>query len=146
MDLIDQSSKPALSVSLIDVKGALSNFSSPEPVINVTVRLDTRGHLATSNAVLFSNATEAEAGGVAGALKGLFGGKKDKAETTEEEAETETASASASASSKASVAKKEKIAIKFKEKVLGVKAMTAEEKRTTQARWVHAHQGHRGRH
>jgi hypoxia up-regulated 1 len=100
--------------------------------------------LATSNVVLFSNVTETESGGVAGALKGLFGGKKDKAESTEEEdVESETASASAPASTKSAAAgKKEKIAIKFREEVLGVKAMTGEDKRTTQARLASASCGH----
>lgn len=37
---------------------------------------------------------------------------------------------------KATSSKKEKVAIKFKEKILGVKAMIGEEKRNTQARLV----------
>jgi hypoxia up-regulated 1 len=119
---------------LIDIPAALANFTSPEPTINVTVRLDTRGHLATSNAVLYSNAAETESGGVAGALKGLFG-KKDKvdpeAEVEEEEADTES-----NKTVTTKPGKKEKVAIKFKEKILHVKPMSGEEKRDTQARYV----------
>lgn len=132
-------SQPVLSVALIDIPGALSNFSSPEPIINLTLRLDTRGHLATSNAVLVSNVTETESGGVAGALKGLFGGKKDKTDG-EDAADTEGEGTSGQADeadkpvAAASTGKKEKVAIKFREKILGVKSMTGEQKRTTMAR------------
>ena len=121
-----------MAVSLIDIPAALANFTSPEPTINLTLRLDTRGHLATSNAVLFSAAPEPESGGVAGALKGLFG-KKDKVETEEtEEEETEPETNKTTTPTKPG--KKEKVAIKFKEKILGVKPMSGEEKRNTQAR------------
>lgn len=124
---------------MIDIPGALNNFSSPEPIINLTLRLDTRGHLATSNAVLVSNVTEADsesgAGGVAGKLKGLFGGKKDK-DKTDGEAEEAAADADESEVNEKPVksGKKEKVAIKFREKVMGIKAMTSDEKRTTMAR------------
>lgn len=118
---------------MIDIPGALNNFSSPEPIINLTLRLDTRGHLATSNAVLVSNVTEteSESGSVAGKLKGLFGGKKEK---TDGEAEEAAADESEESEKPAKNGKKEKVAIKFREKVMGVKAMTGEEKRTTMAR------------
>jgi hypoxia up-regulated 1 len=52
-------------------------------------------------------------------------------EETEEGAEVES-----NKTAKATSGKKEKVAIKFKEKILGVKAMTGEEKRNTQARYV----------
>jgi hypoxia up-regulated 1 len=124
-----------LAVSLVDVPAALANFTSPEPTINVTLRLDTRGHLATSNAVLYSAAPETESGGVAGALKGLFG-KKDKVETEETEEGEGEAGAESNKTVNAKAGKKEKVAIKFKEKFLGVKPMSGEEKRNTQARYV----------
>jgi hypoxia up-regulated 1 len=120
---------------LVDVPAALANFTSPEPTINVTLRLDTRGHLATSNAVLYSAAPESESGGVAGALKGLFG-KKDKVETEETEEGEGEAGAESNKTVSAKAGKKEKVAIKFKEKFLGVKPMSGEEKRNTQARYV----------
>jgi hypoxia up-regulated 1 len=85
------------------------------------MRLDARGHLATANAVLVSNVTEAKEGGVAGALKGLFGGKKDKADAEEYGAEEVEI-------------KGEKVALRFREKHLGIKPLTGEEKRTTMAR------------
>lgn len=122
-------------MSLLDVQAALANFTSPEPTINLTLRLDTRGHLATSNAVLYSNVPESESGGVAGALKGLFG-KKDKVESTDETETENGAEVESNKTAKATSGKKEKVAIKFKEKILGVKAMTGEEKRNTQARYV----------
>lgn len=131
----DSCSQPVLAVSLVDIPAALNNFSSPEPVINLTLRLDTRGHLATSNAVLVSNVTEieTESGGVAGKLKGLFGGKKDKTDGEAEDAAAQTGE-SEETEKPVKSGKKEKIAIKFKEKIMGVKAMTSEEKRTTMAR------------
>jgi len=122
-----------LAVSLLDIPAALANFTSPQPTINLTLRLDTRGHLATSNAVLYSAAPESESGGVAGALKGLFG-KKDKVESEETEEEEVEAESNKTVTTKNG--KKEKVAIKFKEKVLGVKPMSGEEKRNTQARYV----------
>ena len=125
-------SQPVLAVSLVDIPAALNNFSSPEPIINLTLRLDTRGHVATSNAVLVSNVTEPESSGVAGKLKGLFG-KKDKTDGDAEDADAPTAESEES-EKPAKSGKKEKVAIKFREKVMGIKAMSSDEKRTTMAR------------
>lgn len=113
----------------------MSNFSSPEPVINLTFRLDHRGHIAAANAVIVSNSTTPEsAGGVAGALKGLFG-KKEKKEEVDvaitEEGEEEDGEVKTESKKEA---KKEKVAVKFREKALGLKAMSGEEKRVTMAR------------
>ena len=113
---------------------SLNNFTSPEPVINLTFRLDHRGHVAAANAVIISNATTPEegSGGVAGALKGLFGKKEKKAEdeaTVEEESEDDV-----KVDTIKKEVKKEKVAVKFREKALGLKAMTGEEKRVTMAR------------
>ena len=85
------------------------------------MRLDPRGHLSTANAVLVSNLYEAKEGGVTGALKGFFGGKKDKADA--EGLETDEVEL-----------KGEKVALRFREKHLGTMPMTGEEKRTTMAR------------
>ena len=110
-----------LSVQLVDVSSALINFTSSVPIVNLTMRLDPRGHLAASNAALVSNVTEAKEGSVTGALKGLFGSKKDKVEMEEEDTqEIET--------------KGQKLALRFREKHLGMRPMTGEEKRTTMAR------------
>ena len=89
-------------------------------MINLTMRLDPRGHLSTANAVVVSDNIDSKDGGVAGAIKGLFGGKKEKVEDEAEGTEAET--------------KGEKVALRFREKHLGVKPMTGEEKRTTMAR------------
>ncbi len=120
-----QGSRPVLSVQLVHVATALSNFTSPSPVVNLTMRLDPRGHLSAANAVLVSNVTAAKEGGVAGALKGLFGGKKDKVEVESEDVEEFDV-------------KGEKVVLRFKEKHLGVRPMTGEEKRTTMAGSVYS--------
>ncbi|ORY24982.1 heat shock protein 70 family [Naematelia encephala] len=118
-----QGSNPVLSVELVDVPKALAGFTSPSPIVNLTMRLDPRGHLSTASATLASNVTaEESSSGMAGALKGLFGSKKD-AEGDEPEVE-----------SKAN--KAEKVVLKFREKQLGSKHMTGEEKRTAQARLI----------
>ena len=105
---------------------AVANFTSPEPAINLTVRLDSRGHVAIANAVLVSNVTEEESGGVAGALKGLFS-KKDTEDKADADSGNETKEEKKSK-------KAEKIALRFKENHLGVKSATAEEKRKIKAR------------
>lgn len=126
-------SQPILSVSLVDVPSSLNNFSSPEPIVNLTMRLDTRGHLATANAVLVSNLTEPEAKGtMAGAIKGLFGGKKDK-EDKDKEGEAEQIE-EVDLASTPKKPKPEKVAVKFRDRALGVKGMSVEEKRNTQTR------------
>jgi hypoxia up-regulated 1 len=113
-------------VHILDVATAMTNFSAPSPVINLTMRLDPRGHLSAANAVLVSNVTDPAFGGVAGALKGLFG-KKDKEDGKDEgEAEAE--------SGPETNVKSQKVAVRFREKHLGVNHMTGEEKRTTLAR------------
>jgi hypoxia up-regulated 1 len=121
------SSQPVLSVEIMDVEAALANFTSPSPIVNLTMRLDSRGHLAAANAVLVSNVTESSTGGVAGAIKGLFG-KKDKEKTEDSAVEGENDETSALP------VKGEKIALKFRERHLGIKAMNGEEKRTAMAR------------
>lgn len=76
---------------------------------------------------------EEGSGGVAGALKGLFGKKEKKAEgeatVDEEEAEDDV-----KADAVKKEVKKEKAAVKFREKALGLRAMSGEEKRVTMAR------------
>lgn len=124
---------PVLSVQMMEVASALSNFSSPSPVLNMTMRLDARGHLAVANAIIVSNASQTlesgaeteSGGGVAGALKGLFGGKKEEGDDAKASEEVETPK---------NETKPEKVVVKFKERALGVRAMTGEEKRTTMAR------------
>jgi len=116
-----------LSVELLNVDSALANFSSPEPIVNLTMRLDARGHLATANAVLVSNATEEASGGVAGAFKGLFGKKDKEDKESEEDAESKDV--------KTKEKKKvEKVALRFREHHLGVKPASGEEKRKIMAR------------
>lgn len=119
-----------LSVDILNLESALANFTSPEPVVNLTMRLDARGHLAVANAVLVSNVTEDEAGsgGVAGALKGLFG-KKDK-----EESDSQATEDSADEKTDKSKKKPEKVALRFKEHHLGVKPTSGEEKRKIMSR------------
>ncbi|WVF72219.1 hypothetical protein IAT40_007031 [Kwoniella sp. CBS 6097] len=124
--------KPILVVNVVDIQSALSNFTAPSPVVQVTMRLDPRGYLSAANAVLTSSVVEAEKeGGVAGALKGLFGNsKKDKAEAEDEDVEGDITADE----KKEKTAKPQKVALKFREKHVGIRPMTSEEKRTTQAR------------
>ena len=162
--LIGYYRKPVLHLEIVELEQALANFTSPEPAVNLTIRLDARGYLATSNAVLVSNVTEPEtSGGVAGALKGLFGKKikedavagdaeedmtdpdgdtveaeieeiileAEKSDTTDKKDKTEKAEKKSKVKAKA-----EKVALRFREKQLGVKPMSGEEKRTTLARRV----------
>ncbi|KAK4684151.1 hypothetical protein P7C73_g6049, partial [Tremellales sp. Uapishka_1] len=110
---------PFLSLQLLDIPTALANFSSPAPIVNVTLRLDSKGHFSTANAVLVSNGT-VESGGMAGAIKGLFGKKEKEGEVEEGE--------------EAPLSKVEKLALKFREKSLGIKSISGDEKRTTLAR------------
>lgn len=120
-----------MSVEILNLASALTNFTAPEPVVNLTMRLDARGHLAVANAVLVSNAPEEEAssGGVAGALKGLFG-KKDKEEIVDAELTEDAADEKKDKSKK----KPEKVSLRFKEHHLGVKHATGEEKRKIMSR------------
>lgn len=96
-----------------------------------------------------SNATVPEegSGGVAGALKGLFG-KKDKEEVTVEGDDGDDGKVEKDGKKsdnggkdtkdkekeKTAAVKKEKVAVKFREVYVGVRPMNGEEKRTTQAR------------
>lgn len=77
---------------------------------------------------------EESTGGMKGALKGLFG-KKEKKEEVDAALEREGAEEDVEAEIKKE-AKKEKVAVKYREKALGLKAMTGEEKRVALARSV----------
>ncbi|KAE8541058.1 hypothetical protein D1P53_002412 [Cryptococcus gattii VGV] len=114
-----------LSVEVHDVEKALADFTAPEPVINITMRLDPKGHVSAANAVLVSNVTDSKDGGVAGALKGLFGSKEEEAKEDEEDKDQ-----------KESKNKSPKVALKFREKHLGLKPLSGEEKRVTNGRLI----------
>ncbi|WWC69381.1 uncharacterized protein I206_103320 [Kwoniella pini CBS 10737] len=128
-------SKPILSVTISDIQKSLKNFTGTSPIVQVALRLDPRGYLSVANAVLTSNVPDTEEikdSGVAGALKGLFGSKKEKdvkGEDTEDNAEEEV-----EYKDEKNKSKKQKIALKFKERHMGIRPMSGEEKRTTQAR------------
>lgn len=96
----------------------------------MTMRLDARGHLATVNAALVSNATEPSKG-MAGAIKGLFG-KKDGGK--DEDASEDDAEDVKDTKTKEKSKKPEKVAVRFKEHHLGVKPATGEEKRKIMSR------------
>nr|KIR46565.1 hypoxia up-regulated 1 [Cryptococcus bacillisporus CA1280] len=114
-----------LSVEVHDVEKALADFTAPEPVINITMRLDPKGHVSAANAVLVSNVTDSKDGGVAGALKGLFGSKEEETKADKEDKDQ-----------KESKNKSPKVALKFREKHLGLKPLSGEEKRVTNARLI----------
>ncbi|WVO20849.1 uncharacterized protein IAS62_002149 [Cryptococcus decagattii] len=113
-----------LSVEVHDVDKALADFTAPEPVINITMRLDPKGHVSAANAVLVSNVTDSKDGGVAGALKGLFGSNEETKEDEEDKDQKESKN------------KSPKMALKFREKHLGLKPLSGEEKRVTNARLI----------
>lgn len=139
-------SNPLFAIQFTDVAASLSNFSTPEPFINLTFRLDHRGHIAAANAVIVSNLTSPDTasgsgGGVAGALKGLFGKKekKDAADSADDAvAEDQAAEGSDSAETKEKEKekemKREKVVVRFREKPLSLRPMGGEEKRSTLAR------------
>ncbi|KJE05336.1 hypoxia up-regulated 1 [Cryptococcus gattii NT-10] len=114
-----------LAVEIHDVEKALADFTAPEPVINITMRLDPKGHVSAANAVLVTNVADSKDGGVAGALKGLFGSKEEETKEDEEDKDQ-----------KESKNKSPKVALKFREKHLGLKPLSGEEKRVTNARLI----------
>ena len=147
------------ALQFTEVASALANFSTPEPYLNLTFRLDHRGHIAAVNAAIVSDIVpaipagdEEETGGVAGALKGLFG-KKDKNGSGESEVSVDGDEADVDGDEKEKDGKKgkkekrdkekkdkskepkrEKVAVKFRETYPGQKPMGGEEKRSTAAR------------
>ncbi|KAL1405468.1 lumenal Hsp70 protein [Vanrija albida] len=131
-----QSGEPISVATVLDIKDALANFTAPSPVVNVTLRLDARGLFSVANAALVSNETEAVAnGGVAGALKGLFGKKEEStSEATETDAADADESAAAENKTETAPAKKPRVALKVREKAVGFKPLTKEEKRVTRER------------
>lgn len=123
-------------MQFVDLPSVLANFTGPSPAINLTMRVDARGHLSAANAALVSNSTE-KAGG--SGLFGLFGGKKDEAASKDAEAVTDEGkeggeSDAPAASVSAAAVKAERVAIRFREKALGGYHMSGEEKRLTQQR------------
>ncbi|RXK35481.1 hypothetical protein M231_07259 [Tremella mesenterica] len=119
--IADPHREAILSVHIHDVQKALTNFTAPQPVVNLTMRLDPRGHLSVANAVISSNITTKEPG-MAEALKGLFGKKDKDSDATNVEELSDLLS---------TTTKGDKVALRFKETVLGVKPMTGEQKRST---------------
>ena len=153
--------KPVFNLHVTEVAPALANYTTPEPFLNLTLRLDHRGHIAAVNAAIVSNVIPAPASdasastseGVAGALKGLFGKKdaKDGDATVEGEEEEEKADeAKEGKDSKKSKKekkekekrekdkreKREKVVVKFRETYPAQRPMGGEEKRSTAARYV----------
>lgn len=136
-----QSGEPISVATVLDIKDALANFTAPSPVVNVTLRLDARGLFSVANAALASNETEpATNGGVAGALKDLFGKKEetttDAADAAETDADADESAAAAENKTEAVPAKKKtpRVALKVREKPVGYKPLTKEEKRVTRER------------
>lgn len=125
-----QSGNPILSVTYAELDETVANFTSPSPVVNTTIRLDSRGILSVANAILVSNETATEpATGNGGVLKGLFGGKKD-----DKTAEGTEGGDDANATETPAAPKAERVPIKFRERALGIKGLTGVEKRQTQQR------------
>jgi hypothetical protein len=88
------------------------------------MRIDSNGLLRVANAVLAAENEDVESGGVAGKLKGLFGGsKKDKEKEADAVEENEVVP---------DVPAK-KIALKSREHQLGYKPLSREQKRAAKA-------------
>lgn len=120
--LISSAIPEIASVEILGVAEALANFTGSDPVIKVSMKIDSNGLLRVANVVLTSeNEEAAESGGVAGKLKGLFGGnKKDKEKDTEATEEDEEVVPEVTA---------KKIALKSREHQLGLKPLSGEQKR-----------------
>ncbi|GMK59381.1 hypothetical protein CspeluHIS016_0703960 [Cutaneotrichosporon spelunceum] len=135
-----QNGNPISLLVIPDIKDALANFTASEPAINVTVRLDNRGILSVANVALVSEAKEEPAsGGVAGALKGMFGGKKDESSQEAEvevEADAEQLEAESNDTDSKPVKKvtKPRVALKFRERPIGPTHLTKEQKSQTNQR------------
>lgn len=128
---IDQDKTPIISVSIPEVAGAVANFTGTSPAVNITVRYDARGIISVANVQLVSNGThEEDSGGMAGAIKGLFG-KKDK---DGEEAASEEGEDAAEEATVAAPKTKPRVALKFREKVLGYQPLTGEAKKIASSR------------
>ncbi|TXT07154.1 hypothetical protein VHUM_03324 [Vanrija humicola] len=135
-----QAGEPISVATVLDIKDALANFTAPSPVVNVTLRLDARGLFSVANAALVSNETASAAnGGVAGALKGLFGKKEETTEAadaaeTDAGADADESATTAENKTETAPAKKPRVALKVREKAVGFKPLTKEEKRVTRER------------
>lgn len=132
---IDQDGTPIISVTIPDLASTVANFTGSSPAVNITLRYDARGIISVANAQLVSNGTqEAETGGMAGAIKGLFG-NKDKKEDSEEAA-SEEANDSATAENATTIASKTKprVSLKFREKPLGYQPLSGEAKKIASSR------------
>lgn len=133
-----QGGNPISQLSVLGIKDALVNFTASEPAVNITVRLDARGVVSVANAALVSEAKDEPAsGGVAGALKGMFGGKKEEADQEPDEADADEQpkeDTNATAPKPAKKATKPRVALKFREKPLGPTHLTKEEKTQTNQR------------
>lgn len=136
LDLVfEQSGTPILEVNIPDIAAALANFTAPEPVVNLTLRLDKRGFFSVAQAALTSNATDTDVPEKAkgGVLGGLFG-KKDKAEADGEAAADDKAENKTEAEKAAEKPKKApRVALKFTSKPL-YRTMSKDEKRITKER------------
>jgi hypothetical protein len=97
----------------------------------VNVKLDSRGILHTANAIL-TYVTKPEAPSVAGKLKGLFGGNKDKSQGED----VEKASDKTEEELALEQPKEKKIGLRFTEHATGIKPMSAEERRNAKKRYV----------
>lgn len=132
LDLVfEQSGTPILEVNIPDISAALANFTAPEPVVNLTLRLDKRGFFSVAQAALTSNQTDVPEK-AKGVLGGLFG-KKDKAEA-EPEADAEEKGENKTETEKVEKPKKApRVILKYTSKPL-FKTMSKDEKRITKER------------
>ncbi|BEJ14686.1 hypothetical protein CspHIS471_0404530 [Cutaneotrichosporon sp. HIS471] len=134
-----QDGNPISQLTIPGIKDALANFTGSEPAVNVTVRLDARGILSVANVALVSEAKDEPAsGGVAGALKGMFGKKEETSEDPDVEAEADpeqpVAESNDTDSKPVKKVTKPRVALKFREKPIGPTHLTKEQKSQTNQR------------
>jgi hypoxia up-regulated 1 len=124
-------------ISRLEIHGihqAVANLTKDEVEesnVSVNVKLDSRGILHTANAIL-TYVTKPEAPSVAGKLKGLFGGNKDKSQGED----AEKASDKTEEELALEQPKEKKIGLRFTEDATGIKPMSAEERRNAKKRYV----------
>lgn len=130
LDLVfEQSGTPILEVEIPDISKALANFTAPEPVVNLTLRLDKRGFFSVAQATLTSNATDVPEK-AKGVLGGLFGKKEsaDEADAAADEGKNDTKAEKA-----AKPKKPARTVLQFHSKPL-YRALSRDEKRVTKER------------
>ena len=126
-----------LKVDLLDVAETIANLTEhdvSDPIVKLTMKIDSRGLLSAVNAVASSEQKNAS---LTGKFMGLFGGSKDKTDGDAEGeiSEQDEAEAEKAADEKEDAKPKEKkMALRFTEHAIGVKPLSSESKKASKRR------------